>query len=89
MPVLIAFVEPGSHVVRFPPGEWDGVTYVFLIDYFADINSTNASSLSHELVLPIWKSNVSLSLMVDKKAKRYQSIVISVTWLLLIIFIVQ
>jgi len=42
---------PGSHVVRFPSGEWDGAT------------------LAHELVLPIWKSNVSVTLMIDKKAK--------------------
>lgn len=26
-------------------------------------------TLTHELVLPIWKSNVSLTLMIDKKAK--------------------
>ncbi|TFK49467.1 S-adenosyl-L-methionine-dependent methyltransferase [Heliocybe sulcata] len=29
----------------------------------------DAGSLTHELVLPIWKSSVSLSLMIDKKAK--------------------
>ncbi|KAF4563898.1 hypothetical protein EYR36_003142 [Pleurotus pulmonarius] len=28
-----------------------------------------AATLSHDIVLPIWKSNVSISLMVDKKAK--------------------
>jgi multisite-specific tRNA:(cytosine-C5)-methyltransferase len=28
-------------------------------------------ALPHELLLPIWKSNVSVSLMLDKKAKRY------------------
>jgi len=27
------------------------------------------ATLSHEVVLPIWKSNVSLTLMMDKKAK--------------------
>ena len=27
--------------------------------------------LAHELVLPIWKSNVSVTLMLDKRAKRY------------------
>jgi len=42
---------PGNHVVRFPPGEWDGAT------------------ITHDLFLPIWKSNVSVSLMIDKKAK--------------------
>jgi hypothetical protein len=28
-------------------------------------------SLTHDLVLPIWKSTSSISLMIDKKAKRY------------------
>ena len=28
-------------------------------------------SLTHDLVLPIWKSNVSVTLMLEKKAKRY------------------
>ncbi|KAF8880014.1 S-adenosyl-L-methionine-dependent methyltransferase [Infundibulicybe gibba] len=49
---IVEALEPGSHVVRFPPGELDG------------------ASLTHEIVLPIWKSNVSLTLMIDKKAKR-------------------
>ena len=31
------------------------------------------SSVSHDVVLPIWKSNMSLSLMIDKKAKRFLS----------------
>ena len=34
-------------------------------------------SLDHELVLPIWKSNVSLTLMIDKKAKRFFAFIIS------------
>ncbi|KAG6811829.1 hypothetical protein H0H92_005626 [Tricholoma furcatifolium] len=60
-PLVTSFPEPfksvveartvGSHVVRFPPGEFEGVV------------------LNHEIVLPIWKSNVSLTLMMDKKAK--------------------
>ncbi|KAJ7442499.1 S-adenosyl-L-methionine-dependent methyltransferase [Mycena galericulata] len=29
----------------------------------------NGASLSHDVILPIWKSNVSLTLMIDKKAK--------------------
>ncbi|KAJ7723427.1 S-adenosyl-L-methionine-dependent methyltransferase [Mycena metata] len=29
------------------------------------------AALSHDLILPIWKSNVSLTLMIDKKAKRH------------------
>ena len=28
-------------------------------------------SLTHDLVLPIWKSNVSVTLMLEKRAKRY------------------
>lgn len=28
--------------------------------------------ITNELVLPIWKSNVSLTLMMDKKAKRFR-----------------
>ena len=31
----------------------------------------SVGSLAHELVLPIWKSNVSVMLMLDKRAKRY------------------
>lgn len=33
-----------------------------------------ARSLSHDVILPIWKSNVSLTLMIDKKAKRWVSL---------------
>ncbi|OBZ66690.1 hypothetical protein A0H81_13282 [Grifola frondosa] len=29
----------------------------------------DGATLSHELVLPIWKSNVSVTLMLDKRAK--------------------
>ncbi|KAL1744277.1 S-adenosyl-L-methionine-dependent methyltransferase [Schizophyllum fasciatum] len=47
---------PGSHVMRIPPEEWEGV------------------SLLHELVLPIWKSEASVSLMIDKKAKSAMSL---------------
>lgn len=32
-------------------------------------------SLTHDLVLPIWKSNVSLTLMMDKKAKRHVELI--------------
>jgi len=41
----------GSHIVKFPIGEDDGVV------------------LTHDIALPIWKSNVSVTLMMDKKAK--------------------
>lgn len=27
--------------------------------------------LTHDLILPLWKSDVSVSLMIDKKAKRH------------------
>jgi len=65
-PLCATFPEPfksaiedratGSHLVRFPPGEWSGVT------------------LTHDLVMPIWKSNVSVTLMIDKKAKSAMSL---------------
>lgn len=29
------------------------------------------SSLTHDLVVPIWKSGMSLGLMIDKKTKRF------------------
>ena len=29
------------------------------------------TSLSHDLVVPIWKSGMSLGLMIDKKTKRF------------------
>ena len=32
---------------------------------------SSSISLTHDLVLPIWKSNVSITLMIEKKAKRY------------------
>ncbi|ESK92221.1 trna (cytosine-5-)-methyltransferase [Moniliophthora roreri MCA 2997] len=53
---VMAALELGCHVVRFPPGELDG------------------ASLTHELVLPIWRSGVSLTLMIDKKAKNALSL---------------
>lgn len=31
----------------------------------------HGSSLSHDLVVPIWKSGMSLGLMIDKKTKRF------------------
>ncbi|TRM57498.1 S-adenosyl-L-methionine-dependent methyltransferase [Schizophyllum amplum] len=46
----------GSHVMRIPPEEWEGI------------------NLTHELILPLWKSEVSVSLMVDKKAKSAMSL---------------
>jgi len=48
---IVESQSSGSHVVRFPAGNRDGVT------------------LSHDLVVPVWKSNMSLGLMVDKKTK--------------------
>jgi len=33
------------------------------------VQFSTAELFSHDIVLPIWKSNVSVSLMIDKKAK--------------------
>lgn len=56
--------------MRFPR-ELDAV----LVFLSLDVTLTNffpyRFSLSHDLILPIWKSNVSITLMIDKKAKRY------------------
>ena len=38
--------------------------------YLSAANVRFCSSLSCDLVLPLWKSNVSVTLMIDKKAKR-------------------
>jgi multisite-specific tRNA:(cytosine-C5)-methyltransferase len=45
----------GGHIVRISPSSQEGST----------------SKFTHDLVLPLWKSNVSVTLMLDKKAKRY------------------
>ena len=45
----------------------------FRLDYYCPIKTSDeecSRSLTHDLVLPIWKSNSSISLMIDKKAKR-------------------
>jgi hypothetical protein len=59
----------GSHVIRFLPGITDNIRYVEQIDVSNMLKAIDR--LDHELVLPIWKSNVSLTLMIDKKAKRF------------------
>ena len=59
----------GSHVVKFLPVIADNIRYVEQIDVSNVLKVINR--LDHELVLPIWKSNVSLTLMIDKKAKRF------------------
>jgi multisite-specific tRNA:(cytosine-C5)-methyltransferase len=57
----------GSHIVQFSTGElWD---LPFIESQYLLFNAV--SSFSHDVVLPIWKSNISLSLMIDKKAKRF------------------
>ncbi|KAF8271861.1 S-adenosyl-L-methionine-dependent methyltransferase [Lactarius quietus] len=38
---------------------------------------TEGASLSHDLVVPIWKSPSSLSLMLDKKAKRWATVLLA------------
>jgi hypothetical protein len=35
------------------------------------LTSLDHPRLSHDLVVPVWKSNMSLGLMVDKKTKRF------------------
>lgn len=42
-----------------------------LVHLFRRAVADTLARLTHDLVLPIWKSNVSVSLMIDKKAKRY------------------
>jgi len=64
-------VESGSHIVKFLVGSMNGVKYGFwLILFYSIWRFWHFYSLAHDLVLPIWKSNVSLTLMIDKKAKR-------------------
>ena len=59
----------GSHIVQFSTSELCVLPFIsFLFNPFIAIFF---SSCSHDVVLPIWKSNVSLSLMIDKKAKRF------------------
>ena len=63
----IVILVLGSHIVQFSTSE------MCVFDLFKKNQFFNAicSSVSHDVVLPIWKSNVSLSLMIDKKAKRF------------------
>ena len=60
----------GCHIVRFPPEELDGVVFVSFVST-GEIADSWLYRLPNEIVLPIWKSNVSLTLMMDKKAKRF------------------
>lgn len=62
---------PGCHIVRFEEGEIEGARYYLILTTHPCIVLTDTSiSLTHDLVLPIWKSNVSITLMIEKKAKR-------------------
>jgi multisite-specific tRNA:(cytosine-C5)-methyltransferase len=63
--------ESGSHVVRCPPEDLDSTAYGLQYTFLLMRIFTLRCRLTHELFLPIWKSNVSLTLMIDKKAKRY------------------
>ena len=54
--------------MRIPPEEWEGVRCVLILDCLLSY-LTLLCSLLHELVLPIWKSEASVALMIDKKAK--------------------
>ncbi|KAJ7221845.1 S-adenosyl-L-methionine-dependent methyltransferase [Mycena haematopus] len=58
----------GSYIVRFAR-ELDAVL-VFLLPWFRTLALIEAvGRLSHDLILPIWKSTASVTLMIDKKAK--------------------
>jgi multisite-specific tRNA:(cytosine-C5)-methyltransferase len=60
-PLCSKFDEPFRAVIE----GWESGSHIvkFLVGSMSGVN------LAHDLVLPIWKSNVSLTLMVDKKAK--------------------
>ena len=73
-PCVLTSISPatGSLIVRFPPEEKDGATYVSRLlppGFQFGLLTFLTHRLTHDLYLPIWKSNVSLSLMIDKKAK--------------------
>ena len=64
----IGILVLGSHIVQFSTSEMCVFTLFLKKNQFFN---AICSSVSHDVVLPIWKSNVSLSLMIDKKAKRF------------------
>jgi len=60
-PLCVAFPEPFKSAVEArDPGS-------HVVRFLP--GAWDSATLTHELVLPIWKSNVSLTLMIDKKAK--------------------
>ena len=57
--------------MRFLPGEWNGATYVLRRAAVSPSHPDTTHRITHDMFLPVWKSNVSVTLMIDKKAKRY------------------
>ncbi|KAF8198599.1 S-adenosyl-L-methionine-dependent methyltransferase [Pholiota molesta] len=60
-PLCTSFAEPFKSTIEARPSGSHIVRF--------PLGNLDGASLTHELVLPIWKSNVSLTLMIDKKAK--------------------
>jgi hypothetical protein len=67
--IIFSILALGSHVVFFPPGEWNGATCVSFVQKLI-CRLIVTFRIVHDLFLPVWKSNVSVTLMIDKKAKR-------------------
>ncbi|EGO29336.1 hypothetical protein SERLADRAFT_345585 [Serpula lacrymans var. lacrymans S7.9] len=61
-PLCTAFPEPFQSVIEARAGGSHIVRF--------PSGKWKDSTLTHDLVLPLWKSNVSVTLMIDKKAKR-------------------
>ncbi|KAG6917778.1 hypothetical protein DXG01_001183 [Tephrocybe rancida] len=62
-PLVNSFVEPFKSIADARPVGSHVVRF--------PPGELDGAVLTHEIVLPIWKSNVSLTLMMDKKAKRF------------------
>ena len=71
---MFRFVAIGSHAIRIPPAELEGAVYAHNLNLPNVILANEVNlfiRLTHDLFLSIWKSNVSLTLMMNKKAKRF------------------
>ncbi|KAF5343843.1 hypothetical protein D9756_011343 [Leucocoprinus leucothites] len=66
-PLCTSFTDPFKSVIE---AKVNGTVIV----RFPPGKFEGGSSLTHELVLPLWKSNVSVCLMIDKKAKSAMSL---------------
>ena len=64
-------LDLGCHIIRFEKGVVEASRY-YLINLASQciLLIDPSISLTHDLVLPIWKSIVSITLMIEKKAKR-------------------